>query len=74
MGGAARVMDTGAVRGTSGVEGTTWGIAEVVGAARGATEVGETGDRGAVQGRALKPPRWRSDRQPLFHGRSDCLS
>jgi hypothetical protein len=43
-----RVIDVGAACGTGGVEGTEWGAAEVMGAARGATEVGEASDKGAV--------------------------
>jgi hypothetical protein len=44
MGGAAGVVDA------------TWGSAEVKGPAWEAAEVGEAGDGGAVQGRAVRPP------------------
>jgi hypothetical protein len=50
-------MDAGATRGSGGVEGTTWGAVDVVGAARGAAKVREAGDRGVAQGQAVKPPR-----------------
>jgi hypothetical protein len=57
MGGAAVVVDAEAACGTGGVEGTTWGSAEVVGAAQGAAEVGEACDEIAVQALAVRPPR-----------------
>jgi hypothetical protein len=56
VGGTAGVIDVGATRGASGVEDAVWGIAEVVGASRGAAEVGEVGDEGAAQGLATGPP------------------
>jgi hypothetical protein len=36
-----------------GVEGIEWGTTEVIGAARGVTEVSEAGDEGAAQGLAV---------------------
>jgi hypothetical protein len=45
VGGATIVIDAGAARGTGGVEGAMWGATEVVGAARGAAEVSEAGDK-----------------------------
>jgi hypothetical protein len=51
MGGAV-----GAARGVGRVEGTTWGTVKVMGAARGAVEVGEACDEGAAQGQAVRPP------------------
>jgi hypothetical protein len=49
------------------------GRSEVVGDARETVEVGEAGDGGAAQGRAVDRPGWRSDRLPLFRGQSDRL-
>jgi hypothetical protein len=40
----------------AGIVDTAWGAAEVEGASREAVEVGEAGDRGATQGRAVGPP------------------
>jgi hypothetical protein len=83
VGGAAEVVDAGAVRGTGGVEGTTWGTTEVVGTALEAAEAGEAGDGGVAQGRAVGPLDLfhrrsdhlgsRSDHQPLFHGWFDRM-
>jgi hypothetical protein len=66
------VVEVGATWGTGVAEviDIAWGAVEVVGAAREAAEVGEAGDGAAAQGDRL---RWRSDRQPLFHERSDSL-
>jgi hypothetical protein len=41
-------VDVGAARGVGGVEGATWGTAEVVGDARETVEVGEEGDERAT--------------------------
>jgi hypothetical protein len=38
---------------TDGVESATWGVVEVVGTARRATEVSEAGDEEAAQGLAV---------------------
>jgi hypothetical protein len=43
------------VGGAAGVVDTAWGAAEVEGTAREVAEVGEAGDGGAVQGRAIGP-------------------
>jgi hypothetical protein len=69
-----------------GVEGAAWGVAEVVGSAPGATEVGEVCDEGVAHGMAVGLATSargggggsdllgsRSDRQPLFWARSDYL-
>jgi hypothetical protein len=53
VGRAIGVVDAGATCGTGGVEGATWGTAEVVDAAREASEVGEAGNGGAAQGRVV---------------------
>jgi hypothetical protein len=45
------------VRGAGGVEGAAWDAAEVVGVARVGGKVGEAGDEGAAQVRAVGPPR-----------------
>jgi hypothetical protein len=66
VGGAGGVVDAGATRSTGGGVGAASGVAKVVGAARGAAEVGEASDDGTTRG-------WRSDRQPLFLGRSGRL-
>jgi hypothetical protein len=74
----AGVIDGGVACGTNGVEGTGWGIADVVGTAREAIKVSKASDGGAAQGQPLFHGRsdrlgsW-SDRQPLFCWRSDRL-
>jgi hypothetical protein len=49
-------MDVGAARGAGGDKGAVWGVAKVVGAARGVTEVSEAGNEGTAQGMAVGPP------------------
>jgi hypothetical protein len=57
VGGATIVVDAGVTRGAGGVEGNAWGVAEVVGAARGAAQVSEAGDEGVAQVLVVRPPR-----------------
>jgi hypothetical protein len=49
-------VDVGAAHGTGGVEVSTWGVVEVVGAVREAAEVSEVDDGGAAQGWAVGSP------------------
>jgi hypothetical protein len=49
-------VDVGAARGAGGVEGTAWGVAEVVSGAWETVKVGEADDGGAAQGRVVGPP------------------
>jgi hypothetical protein len=44
------------VGGAAGVVDAAWGAAEVEGTAREVAEVGEAGNGGAAQGRAIGPP------------------
>jgi hypothetical protein len=46
-------VDARSARGTSGVVGAVWGVAEVVGTVQGAAKVGELGDEGVVRGRTV---------------------
>jgi hypothetical protein len=66
-------MDAGAVRGTGGLMGAAWSVAEVEGTARGIAEVDEVGDEAVVWGGRSDSPGWQSDRlrwqldhQPLY--------
>jgi hypothetical protein len=40
-----------------GVNNTAWGVAKVVGIARGMVELGEAGDEGATQILGVRPPK-----------------
>jgi hypothetical protein len=57
MGGATGVTNAGATCGMGGAEGTAWGAPKVMGAARGAVEVGEACDEGVAWGLVVEPPR-----------------